>query len=154
MGLVRGKSNHQGFVYGTDKLQTNHDYIVIQKSISQNVLDMLFEHTRYFKERNMIRRDRGQSHRQDMNPHNPDQNSNYRPPMCVSRGVPLSFDLGLKPSTVKRSADGFRADPSHWGHIGQSLDVASSRMPGDGKMILYRTDVSVNEGQGPQFSWT
>ncbi|OQD98435.1 hypothetical protein PENSOL_c009G05499 [Penicillium solitum] len=137
-----------------DWTNTNHDYIVIQKSISQNVLDMLFEHTRYFKERNMIRRDRGQSPRQDMNPHNPDQTSNYLPPMCVSRGIPLSFNVGLKPSTVKRSVDGFRADPSHWGHIGQSLDVASSRMPGDGKMILYRTDVSVNEGQGPQFSWT
>lgn len=114
---------------------------------------MLFEHTRYFKDRNVIRGDREQPPRQDTNPYNPDEISNYRPPMCVSRGVPLSFDLGLKPSTVKRSVDGFRADPSHRGHIGQNLDVGSSRMPGHGKVILYRTDVTVNEGQDPQFSW-
>ncbi|KUM58239.1 hypothetical protein ACN42_g8922 [Penicillium freii] len=74
--------------------------------------------------------------------------------MCVLRGVPLSFDVGLKPSTVKRSVDGFRVDPPHRGHVGQRLDVASSRMPGYGKVLLYRTNVTVNEGQDPQFSWT
>ena len=130
------------------------DYIVIQKSISEDVLNMLFEHTKYFKEGNVIRGDREQSPRQNVNPYNPDQNSNYRPPMCVLRGVPLSFDVGLKPSTVKRSVDGFRVDPPHRGHVGQRLDVASSRMPGYGKLLLYRTDVTVKESQDPQFSWT
>ncbi|KAJ5415211.1 hypothetical protein N7465_003906 [Penicillium sp. CMV-2018d] len=74
--------------------------------------------------------------------------------MCVLRGIPLSFYVGLKPSTVKRSVDGFRVDPPNRGHVGQRLDVASSRMPGYGKVLLYRTDVTVNEGQNPQFSWT
>ncbi|KAJ5504765.1 hypothetical protein N7463_007639 [Penicillium fimorum] len=89
-----------------------------------------------------------------MNPFNPDRNSNYQPPKCVSFGAPLSFDVGLKASTVKQYVGDLRADPSHRGHASKRLDVVSSRMPGYGKVFLYRTDATVNEGQDPQFSWT
>ncbi|KAJ6150056.1 hypothetical protein N7471_001255 [Penicillium samsonianum] len=143
-----------------DYLETDPNYIVIKKSITDDILEELFAHTRRLKEGNKIQSYAEQSPWQDVNPFNPsgpfnpDQNLNYQPPKCVSLGVPLSFDIGLKSSTVKRSVDGFRADPSHRGHVGQRLDVVSSRMPGYGKVVLYRTDATVNEGQDPQFSWT
>ncbi|KAJ5202282.1 hypothetical protein N7449_004361 [Penicillium cf. viridicatum] len=131
--------------------RTHPNHIVIKRSISDDLLKMLFADTRRIKEHYVVASDREQSPWQDVNP---DRNLNYQPPKCALLGAPLSFDIRLKPSTVKRSVGGFRADPSHRGHVSQRLDVASSRMPGYGKVILYRTNATANEGQGPQFSWT
>ncbi|KAJ5375421.1 hypothetical protein N7517_007427 [Penicillium concentricum] len=130
------------------------DYIEIKESISQRVLAGLFAHTRRLQEAKGFETYTEPPPWQDVNPLNPDRNSNYQPPKCVSFGAPLSFDVGLKASTVKQSVGSLRADPSHRGHVGQRLDVVSSRMPGYGKVILYRTGKTVNEGQDPQFSWT
>ncbi|KAJ5972740.1 uncharacterized protein N7479_002658 [Penicillium vulpinum] len=140
--------------------QTDSDYIVIKRSISEEVQDALFAHTRRLQEGQVFQTHRESTPWQDVNPFNPydpfhlNRNLNYQPPKCVSFGVPLSFDVGLKASTVKQTLGGFRSDPSHRGHAGQRLDFASSRMPGYGKVVLYRTDATTNEEQDPQFSWT
>ncbi|CAI7570047.1 unnamed protein product [Penicillium glandicola] len=133
---------------------TDPDYILIKKRISEDVQNELFQHTKRLQEREGFQIYGESPPWQDMNPFDPSRNLSYQPPKCVSLGAPLSFDVGLKAFTVKRSVDGFRADPPHRGYAGQRLDVASSQMPGYGKVILYRTDATVNEGQDPQFSWT
>ncbi|KAJ5564397.1 hypothetical protein N7513_000639 [Penicillium frequentans] len=63
----------------------------------------------------------------------------------------LSFDVNLRNPSVNRPFDGFRADPAHRKYATQRIDVASSQMPGYGKVVLYRSEPTVNVDA--QFSW-
>ncbi|KAI9368694.1 hypothetical protein BJX61DRAFT_522752 [Aspergillus egyptiacus] len=55
-------------------------------------------------------------------------------------------------SAVKRTVDEFRVDRSHRDIASRNIDVVGSRMPGFGKVILYRANAAVKD-QEPQFSW-
>jgi hypothetical protein len=75
--------------------------------------------------------------------------SNGRPIIALSDS--LSFDVNLKNPSVRQSVGEFRADPAHRKYATQSVDIVSSQMPGYGKVILYRSEPTVDHDA--QFSW-
>ncbi|KAJ5480061.1 hypothetical protein N7530_005570 [Penicillium desertorum] len=127
------------------------NYIVIKKWIDEDLQEDLFADTRRIREGKVLRRIEIKDDR-SITQYLSSGNSYYQPPECVESQRPLSFDVNLKGSAIKRSVDEFRADPSHRENLSQKIDIVSSRMPGYGKVILYRADATV-QNQEPQFSW-
>lgn len=70
----------------------------------------------------------------------PDRNLDYESPLCEKLEEPLSFGVDLKTSAVKQTVDESRVNPSHREHASRKVDIVSSRMPGFGKVVLYRVE--------------